>query len=144
MEPAEKEVERVTELERSEMEFEVSILGSAWTIQVRKSEEDNRLNDCSGFTDWTKKQIVILDGRSESSLRSPEEFMKHVLRHEIVHAFLFESGLGDDWTHVPAGHEETVVDWIAWQLQKIASVCIEAEARLEMGGKACCDRAGTD
>ena len=41
------------------------------------------------------------------------------ITHELVHAFLYESGLGEDWEHNRWGHEETTVDWIAKQIDKI-------------------------
>lgn len=49
-----------------------------------------------------------------------EHCKKQVLRHEIVHAFLYESGLdGSTWkTHGWAVNEE-MVDWIAIQFPKI-------------------------
>ena len=60
-----------------------------------------------GFT-MTKKKMRIL---------------RVVLRHEIIHAFLNESGLKDNFEHTShAGHEETMVDWIAIQFPKIATV----------------------
>ena len=50
-------------------------------------------------------------------------FKKSVLRHEIVHAFLFESGLDmqsgecESWAN-----NETMVDWFAIQYPKIQKV----------------------
>lgn len=54
----------------------------------------------------------------------PEYLMekKQCLRHEIIHAFMFESGLGANWEHKPIGHEETTVDWIAAQFPKLLEV----------------------
>jgi predicted SprT family Zn-dependent metalloprotease len=53
---------------------------------------------------------------------------KEVMRHEIVHAFLYESGLGYS-THIPncawAVNEE-MVDWIAIQTPKMAKVFKQA------------------
>lgn len=113
------------------MEFETEILGSDWTIKVKKMQEDDRLcNNATGFTDWTTREIVIMDIRGDTTLGNPERFMKKVLRHEMVHAFMFESGLGDDWEHQETGHDETVVDWIALQLHKLSLACITVETRL--------------
>lgn len=44
------------------------------------------------------------------------------LRHEIVYAFLHESGLSSnsEWAM-----NEEIVDWIALQLPKIISICNE-------------------
>ena len=49
--------------------------------------------------------------------------MKKQLRHEIIHAFLSESGLSVNFEHCSKfGHEETMVDWIAIQFPKIHKV----------------------
>lgn len=113
-------------------EFTINILGSMWEVRLRKEQEDKRLKDCSGLTDWTSRVIVVLDGRDGSNLGKPGVYMLKVLRHEIVHAYLFESGLGDDWTHADMGQEETVVDWIAFQLPKMSRTVAEAETKLEV------------
>ena len=46
------------------------------------------------------------------------EFKNNLLRHEIIHAFLIESGLNDacDW------HCEEMVDWLAMQFPKLSSL----------------------
>ena len=111
-------------------EFDVEILGSTWKVLLRKESEEKRFADCSGFTDWTNRTIYVLDRMDDSNLSAPVAYLMKVLRHEIVHAFLFESGLGDDWTHAEYGHEETVVDWIAYQIHKIEMVCCGAEEKM--------------
>lgn len=52
----------------------------------------------------------------EHTIRNLEDFRKKVTRHELIHAFLYESGLHEQcyW----ATNEE-IVDWIAIQLPKI-------------------------
>ena len=45
---------------------------------------------------------------------------REVLRHEIIHAFLFESGLDD------LGSNEELVDWIAKQFPKMTKAFEEA------------------
>ena len=58
-----------------------------------------------------------------SSEEEKDVYFKSCLRHEIIHAFLNESGLKDNFEHVNRmGHEETMVDWIAVQFPKIAAV----------------------
>ena len=50
-----------------------------------------------------------------------------MLRHEIVHAFMFESGLAENWEHKNIGQEETVVDWFAIQGLKIYNAWKQAD-----------------
>lgn len=49
------------------------------------------------------------------------------MRHEIIHAFLYESGLAENFEHANEfGQDETMVDWIAMQFPKILEVYKEA------------------
>ena len=47
--------------------------------------------------------------------------IKQVLRHEIIHAYLYESGLGENSNspRIPWARNEEIVDWFARQGQKI-------------------------
>lgn len=64
-------------------EFCIGILGSIWEVRIRKDQEEERLTDCDGFTDWTARVIVISDRREEANVRFPELYMKKVMRHEM-------------------------------------------------------------
>lgn len=103
--------------------MKVNILGTEYTIKECKVDEDNYLNDCDGYCDKSSKTIVVCDRRENSELSDWEWYKKKVMRHEIIHAFLFESGLAENWEHsYKFGHDETVVDWIAMQFPKILEV----------------------
>lgn len=114
------------------MEFTIVILGIDWKVKVLDAKEDNRLKDCMGFTDWSRREVVISRPPENTTLGDPYTMVRKVLRHEIVHAFMFESGLGDDWKHDEYGQEETVVDWIAWHIHRLETVCGNAEGELLM------------
>lgn len=106
----------------------VDILGEPWRVKVCSSDVEPRLKDNAGFTDWTSHFMGIADpDETEGSLDNDVEFVKHVARHEIVHAFMFQSGLGDDWRHSDMGHDETVVDWIARQFKAMQKVIEKVE-----------------
>lgn len=52
-----------------------------------------------------------------------KELQKKQLRHEIIHAFLSESGLQSNWQHIEQfGHDETTIDWFAIQSPKMFKV----------------------
>ena len=97
----------------------INILGSKWKLFYKTAEEDTLLEDMAGYTDWTTKTIVVENG-FRTTLKDSEQYQKKVVRHEIIHAYLFESGLYecssaiDDW----ATNEE-MVDWFAFQAPKI-------------------------
>ena len=106
----------------------VRILGSVWTIKERSESEDERLKNCDGYCDWTTREIVV-EREITGNLGDMEKYIRKVTRHEIVHAFLMESGL-----HECAGEvcswaaNEEMVDWIARQGQKIYVAWKEAGA----------------
>lgn len=95
----------------------VTVLGQAYEIVYRKSWEDPKLGEASGYLEPYTKRIVMDDFETDPmTVEDPERFKRKVLRHEIVHAFLEESGLGEnsDWAR-----NEEMVDWIARQGKKI-------------------------
>jgi len=99
--------------------FKTNILGTEYTVIEKYSDEDSLLNEYDGYCDDSVKQIIIecfeekLKGK-----KSLPYYIDEVLRHEMVHAYLFESGLAtnsiDNWAM-----NEEMVDWIAKQLPKM-------------------------
>lgn len=98
----------------------VNILGSDYSIKFVPEEvlDERGIN---GYCDESTKSIVVgIFKPEEGKLEDLDAYQKKVLRHEIVHAFLFESGIGecsgtvDSW----ATNEE-MVDWIARQHNKL-------------------------
>lgn len=113
----------------------VNILGTEYTIEYKEDEEvakdmNCNVGECGGYCSSTEKQIVIakfdkLHGENE---QSKEYLQKWNMRHEITHAFLNESGLGDNSlsTNGWAKNEE-MVDWFAIQSPKIFKVFQELD-----------------
>ena len=99
--------------------MKVSILGTIYTIIERSEEEDINLKDNDGYCDRAKKKIVIVDGRADYTDSWWEWQRKKIMRHEIIHAFLNESGLIENFAHIEYGQEETTIDWIAIQFPKM-------------------------
>lgn len=96
--------------------MKICILGSDWTIEHAPQRELEE-KGCDGYTDNTVRKIVVAS--FEPDARSKQDLDRHarkVLRHEIVHAFLYESGLAEnsDWAM-----DEEMVDWIAMQFPKL-------------------------
>ena len=108
----------------------INILGSPWTIEERSEKDDPRLEDCDGYTDWTKHQIVI-EREIEGNLGDMEAYIRKVKRHEIVHAYAFECGLAECCAPVASWAEnEEMIDWIARIGPKIYNTWVEAGAVL--------------
>ncbi len=101
----------------------ISILGTKYTVHVRTEESDETLKQCDGYCDHTNHEIVLRDHsvREPGDVSDLQAYEHRVLRHEIIHAFLFESGLGADATYSQERetHPEMLVDWFARQAPKI-------------------------
>ena len=109
-------------------ERKVNILGSEWIVKEHFEFQDELLSDCDGYCDWATKEIVV-SKVNESTLGNPEAYSRKILRHEIVHAFLYESGLSECSSKVePWALNEEMVDWIARQGQRIYKAWEEADA----------------
>lgn len=115
----------------------INILGTEYTITVKKYNEDEAFERRSidGYCDWLIKKIVVCDKSTcKGWEHEPKDTIsaseKKTLRHEIVHAFFDESGLGSSTFSVdgPWATNEEMVDWIALQGQKIYKAWQEAGA----------------
>lgn len=109
----------------------VNVLGTEYKIIFADENEKPRLKtmECDGYMDQSIKEIVIAkfeqDGRSLEDLN---DYTKKVLRHEIIHAFFYESGMwNNSGTSEAWGQDETITDWIAIQSPKIFQAFKEAE-----------------
>lgn len=93
----------------------LNILGTEYRVFELSSDEDSVLGRNDGYCDKTTKKIVIAKQNSDSTLEDWDVYRKHCLRHEIIHAFMFESGLDS----IEAYPLEIMVDWTAMQFPKI-------------------------
>lgn len=91
----------------------VSILGTTYTIT------EKHLKDCDGYCDKTTKEIAVAVKEDDCDLGNFEQHRKKVLRHEIIHAYHFESGISENFENKQYGFPETLVDWFAYQSPKI-------------------------
>ena len=102
----------------------INVLGTDIRIQFRNDKQDKSLENCDGYYDESEDLIVIKIPESDvMSLGNLENYQKKVLRHEIIHAFLHESGLS--FNSAPSecwANNEEMVDWLAIQAPKIFKV----------------------
>lgn len=96
----------------------LNILGTEYTIYLRSIKEDVKLDRCDGYCDFTTKTIVICEHDVDSVMDIGDKYNRYcrILRHEIIHAFLYESGLD---TESDFASDEVCVDFFAIQLLKI-------------------------
>lgn len=105
----------------------INILGTEYTVTIATEQSELRLENCDGFCDETTREIIVENykrGLAGSKGKLELQEQKN-LRHEIVHAFLFESGLAEnsDWAQ-----NEEMVDWVAKQGPKLIKAWQEAGA----------------
>lgn len=114
--------------------MQVNILGTEYTI-TKHDYKDLAIFEkkgIDGYCDSVTKDIVICNISTYHGFEDEtEDYCKLVekwtLRHEIVHAFLNESGLQDN-AGQPVGawsKNEEMVDWIALQFPKMLKVFSE-------------------
>ena len=100
----------------------VDVLGTQYSIYLNVPEdEDEVLKACAGYCDKTVKRIAVVAKDKECNLGNHTEYQKYLIRHELIHAFLFESGIGGDtvWDIDGQEHPEHMVEWIGMQFPKL-------------------------
>lgn len=108
-------------------DFKVNILGSEWSVKFGSEEEYPSLAKMDGYADSSIREIVVDDMKaSKGQIESKadlESYQRQVIRHEIIHAFLFESGLDSNSNNAESwATDEEMVDWFAIQSPKIFKV----------------------
>lgn len=100
----------------------VNILGQNYQFLIDVNGKTRELN-AAGLCEFLSKEIVVDDFESEvGDLKNIEEYRKRTIRHEIIHAFLYESGLNanSSWAR-----NEEMIDFFAIQLPKIVKAMKE-------------------
>lgn len=111
----------------------INILGSEYKIIVKKYGEDEAFEKVAGYCSNFSKDIVLCEVKTQpdwkkESIEVCNAYERETLRHEIVHAFLNESGLCANSTSCGAwATNEEMIDWIAKQGEKIYKAWQEAE-----------------
>ena len=101
----------------------VNVLGTDYSVIFANEQEEPRLCGIDGFCDDSTKEIYVDDmskaAKSPDSKKDLESYRNKVVRHELTHAMLSESGLQSEsaWAI-----NEEMVDWIAIQGQKLMEV----------------------
>ncbi len=109
------------------MQKTIDVLGTPYTLKEVERGSDPKLTDRNdGYTDTSIRECVVDNMNTEEpgSKANLQGYKKGVIRHELIHAFLFESGLDScSW----AVNEE-MIDWLALQFPKMRKAFEEADA----------------
>lgn len=104
----------------------IDILGTQYrVIQDTEPDKNPKLTNALGYFEPCSKKLVISGIKEDdNTVENLDDLKDCVLRHEIMHAFLYESGLyeSSDW----AASEE-MIDYFALQLPKIVLAMRAAE-----------------
>jgi len=84
-------------------------------------DQDKKFESIDGYCDTSVKKIFIAELKPDNFSKEDLEYVKNkILRHEILHAFLYESGMDVNSNNVDSwGTNEEMVDWFAIQSPKI-------------------------
>lgn len=109
--------------------MKINVLGVEYAITVCSEAEAPVLADCDGVCDETTKRLFVTnygDSANDPSCKGNLQIqINKVKRHEIIHAFLFESGLAEN---SPWAQNEEMVDFFAIQFPKMMEAFKAADA----------------
>lgn len=109
-----------------ENEYNISVLGTEYLLKLTNKLKDYGLENCDGYHDFTTKvcAVDISENHDSNAIGDIGVYIKQVIRHELIHAFLSESGLNDEsWAN-----NEEIVDWIAFMFPKMLKAFQLAQA----------------
>lgn len=106
---------------KQEFKEHINILGTDYTVELISDRKDIKFKEVDGYTDPSTHLIrVALFEKDSETVYDVANYIKKVMRHEIVHAYLFESGLAECSGAVNSwAQNEEMVDWIARQFPKM-------------------------
>lgn len=92
----------------------VNVLGTIYTIEeLEERTQYMKDRDIHGYCDMSSKKIVVCG--KETDFDNKEVITKLLIRHEIIHAFLLESGIA----YCTGFHTEEMVEWLSMQFPKL-------------------------
>lgn len=125
----------ITELEitgsnqpHREVKSTVNILGTQYSILIIEKEDYRYDREADGWCDPSVKELLVFNYKqSAESVKDLVSYQKRVIRHEIVHAFFYESGLWQNsYSSKCWAKNEEMIDWIAIQSPKLQKAFEEA------------------
>lgn len=106
----------------------VNILGTQYSILIIEKEDYRYDREADGWCDPSVKELLVFNYKqSAESVKDLVSYQKRVIRHEIVHAFFYESGLWQNaYSSKCWAKNEEMIDWIAIQSPKLQKAYEEA------------------
>lgn len=109
--------------------MKIDILGTEYTIKHVEKEAVKVFEDeiADGLCDCTSREIVIRNIKDDEDIGNKQKYINRVLRYEVIHAYMFECGLGVEMPHPQTGHDEAMIDWFARMAPRIMQTFIELD-----------------
>lgn len=117
--------------DETQPDCKINVLGTEYSVYSSVPRDcDPYLEQCDGYFDKTVKRIVVAGIEDGCELGDFEAYRKTNLRHELIHAFFYESGLDGNsrWGNGEDDHPEQTVQWIAIQFPKLMKAFEETNA----------------
>lgn len=112
----------ISEVKQMKDNIKINVLGTEYDVQfLDERDEAMKAMNADGYTDFSIKSIKVLKNKEDDDITKQKDRIKYqnrVLRHELIHAFLFESGIDDGMQF----HNEECVDFFAMQYEKLAKI----------------------
>ncbi len=109
--------------------MKINVLGTEYDVELlEERDETMQAMNCDGYVDDSIKEIKVLKIKKDNDVTKKKEPIKYqntILRHEIIHAFLYESGIDLGMQF----HSEECVDFFAMQLPKIIKIFEESNCK---------------
>ncbi len=110
------------------MNRKLNILGTEYSfVLIDKQDEYMKNNGLSGYVNYLLKRIVIWTKPIGEDLSLNVIESNFIIKHEIIHAFLYESGLPSEVCNF---HTEDCVEFFTKQFSKILEVVEEGTRAL--------------
>ena len=100
----------------------INVFGVEYKIFIDSEKDNPKIKGNHGYCETIAKELHLNDNLFNEFkddvmlLKDWKNYWKKVMRHELIHAMIYESGLGDccEW----ADNEE-LVDWLSMQFPKM-------------------------
>lgn len=98
-------------------EFKVDVLGAEYVVQVGARKELNIQPEHSGECQYFRKKILVCNEFSEEVKKEDIPLvLKSIIKHEVAHAFLYESGREEN------ANDEDLVTWLEIMSNKLVEL----------------------
>ena len=120
----------------------ISVLGVEYKVKIATDANDNDFkayDNLQGYSDPSIHTIAVrtADNRRKGQLdrgyltcNDTTIEVKDTIRHEIIHAFMNESGL--DAASTPWAHDESLINWLEIMIPRIEQAYKQALEQLEV------------